>query len=91
MVEDNALRIIKTAAFVKQAATTTTEYESPEPEAKVTQSADLPQQRPSGEEHAEHDQIQEARLNRARRNWREAAMGDVPVVIMSKTVRIRTK
>lgn len=65
--------------------------ESPEPEATVTQSADLPQQRPSGEEQTDHGQIQEARLNRLRRNWQEAAMADLPVEVVSKTIRFKTK
>lgn len=87
-------KIIRTAALT-QAATTTTKYESPEPEGTVSQSADVPQHRSSGEEYPEHGQVQEARLNRAReqmpRNWREAAMADEPVVTMSHTIRIRTK
>lgn len=83
------MKNIKTAQFT-QATTTTPTHDSREPEETVSQSADLPQQRPSGEERSEHDQIQEARLNRLRRNWREAAMADLPVVIMSHTIRIRT-
>jgi hypothetical protein len=83
------------ADIAPQAATTTTMYESPEPDRTVTQSPDLPQQRSSGEEHPEHGQVQEARLNRSRermpRNWREAARADLPVVLMSHTVRIRTR
>lgn len=87
-------KMLRTASLT-QAATTTTTHESPEPEAKVTQSPDLPQHRSSGEERPEDHQVAEARLNRVRqqapRNWREAAMADLPVVIMSHTIRIRTK
>jgi hypothetical protein len=88
--EESTMKIIKSTAL-NYAATTNTEYDPSEPEAIVTQSPDMPQRRSSGDEHPEHRQIQEGRLNRLRRNWREAAMADVPVVIMSKTIRFRTK
>ena len=42
-------------------------------------------------ESPEHGQIQEARPSHLRRNWREAAMADLPVVIMSKTIRFGTR